>query len=60
MLPSTPTTIGVDVVVAVVMFGLGGLLLAGTTRTLFRILLWAGAWGCGSVLLSFFYGTDGG
>ena len=31
------------VVVAVVMFGLGGLLLAGTTRTLFRILLWAGA-----------------
>ena len=47
------------------MFGLGGgggggggLLLAGTTRTLFRILLWAGAWGCGSVPLSF-YGTDG-
>ena len=52
--------VGVDVVVAVVMFGLGGLLLAGTTRTLFRILLWAGAWGCGSVPLSFFYGTDGG
>ena len=52
--------VGVDFVVAVVMFGLGRLLLAGTTRTLFRILLWAGAWGCGSVPLSFFYDTDGG